>query len=92
MKEFTVCHTILDRLLGLMMENPKHLTLKYEHEELYGKLKSEMLELIINNDQIVNSLKFLNEEMGLLGREAFAFSWGKLQEIRKKRKPFYLLK
>lgn len=39
MKNFTICHMILDKILGLMIEDPKYIRLKYENEDMYSKMK-----------------------------------------------------
>lgn len=43
MKKYTICHLILDKLLEIMIKNPRDISLKYEHYEIYNKLKEEML-------------------------------------------------
>lgn len=39
LKKMTVSHMVLDKLLAIMIENPKLICLKYQNEELFKSLK-----------------------------------------------------
>ena len=56
---------VLDKLLAIMIENPKFISLKYQNEELFQSLKEEMLSIMINNDKIVKAILFLENDMTL---------------------------
>lgn len=92
MKKYMVCHKILENLFLLMVENTQHIALKRQSPHIYNKIKEEMVSVMIDEDNMHEIENKINEELRQRERQNFNFSRAKLFDLRKRRKPFYLLK